>query len=215
MTGQTNSFNKRLAFTLAEVLLTLTIIGIIASYTIPDLIQNIQNQQLKIAWKKKYSEISQATNQIIEDRGSMIGIDTTTTDAQALRNLYKGKINTLRDCVFADQRGLCWHNNGYWYDYDGVTPLTTGAISIGQSSVLPDGSFLAFHLVSDTCTYSLGGTGFTDMCGWLYIDTNGFKGPNTRGKDIMEIYIFKDRIKPQGVYGNSSTINKEAALLLQ
>ena len=40
------------AFTLAEVLVTLAIVGIIASITIPALLNNIQEKELKTAWKK-------------------------------------------------------------------------------------------------------------------------------------------------------------------
>src|SRR5690349_15587424 len=47
-------------FTLAEVLITLTIIGIIASLTIPALMNNIQDQQFKLAFKKAYVDASQA-----------------------------------------------------------------------------------------------------------------------------------------------------------
>ena len=46
---------KKQAFTLAEVLLTLTIVGIIASYTIPALIQNVEVAQNRIAFKQSYS----------------------------------------------------------------------------------------------------------------------------------------------------------------
>ena len=45
---------KKGGFTLAEVLLTLVVIGIVASLTIPSIIQNIQDANLKIAWKKKF-----------------------------------------------------------------------------------------------------------------------------------------------------------------
>ncbi len=41
-------------FTLAEVLITLGIIGIIAAMTIPTLLQNTDEAQLKTAWKKAY-----------------------------------------------------------------------------------------------------------------------------------------------------------------
>ena len=50
---------KRAAFTLAEVLITLAIIGIVAAMTIPTLSQKISDMQNKAIWKKKFSEISQ------------------------------------------------------------------------------------------------------------------------------------------------------------
>lgn len=60
--------NKKLAFTLGEIILTITIIGIVASMTIPSLINNIDNQQYKILWKKIYADINNASNLIIAQR---------------------------------------------------------------------------------------------------------------------------------------------------
>src|SRR5574344_915178 len=49
------SFKKSLAFTLAEVLIVLGIIGIVAALTIPTLMANVQKQQYVTALKKFYS----------------------------------------------------------------------------------------------------------------------------------------------------------------
>ena len=44
--------NRKSGFTLAEVLVTLMIIGVIAAMTIPSLMQNTQQQEFKAAYKK-------------------------------------------------------------------------------------------------------------------------------------------------------------------
>lgn len=46
------------ALTLAEVLVTMAIIGIVAAITLPSLINNYQQKVYKETWKKAYSEIS-------------------------------------------------------------------------------------------------------------------------------------------------------------
>ena len=51
---------KRAAFTLAEVLITLGIIGVVAALTIPTILQNIQQTVLKNQFKKFYSTFWQA-----------------------------------------------------------------------------------------------------------------------------------------------------------
>ncbi len=58
-----------LAFTLAEVLITLGIIGIVAALTIPTLINNAQKQQYVSIDKKTYSQLSQILIQIASDHG--------------------------------------------------------------------------------------------------------------------------------------------------
>ena len=61
--------NKNLAFTLAEVLITLGIIGIVAAMTIPTLIANYQKQQTVSKLKKFYSTINQAIKLSEVDNG--------------------------------------------------------------------------------------------------------------------------------------------------
>ena len=53
---------KNLGFTLAEVLLTLGIIGVVAAMTIPMLITNYQKKQVAAQLKESYSVFQQAVN---------------------------------------------------------------------------------------------------------------------------------------------------------
>ena len=48
------------AFTLAEVLITLGIIGVVAAMTLPSLINRTQKKELQAAFFKTYSELNQA-----------------------------------------------------------------------------------------------------------------------------------------------------------
>ena len=60
----------RVAFTLAEVLITLGIIGVVAALTLPSLIQRNIEKQRVVQLKKAYSELSQAYNLAVEEFGS-------------------------------------------------------------------------------------------------------------------------------------------------
>ncbi len=59
-----NDFKKKIAFTLAEVLITLGIIGVVAAMTIPTISSNIQHAVLKNQFKKFYSTFWQAVSGI-------------------------------------------------------------------------------------------------------------------------------------------------------
>ena len=93
---------RHAAFTLAEVLITLAIIGIVAAMTIPTISHNIQHAVLKTQFKKFYSTFWQAA----------IGIQTK--EGRPLRcyywddsNPYKGKCTPTCSDDDKDQNGDC------------------------------------------------------------------------------------------------------------
>lgn len=180
-----SSITFKIGFTLAEVLITLGIIGIVAEMTIPTLLNTVQDQAYKASWKKTFSAISQATLQIETDSGtySLVGI---FVDASTAINLYSGKLKVLNTCL-----SNC--------TFAGVT---------GNSNVLTlsDGSMLMIGSVDTNCSTSWGPTNFgQNLCMEFYVDTNGVKGPNKAGKDYLWVGI-----KPNGSLlpaGSSGIIN--------
>ena len=72
------STQRYTAFTLAEVLITLGIIGIVAAYTIPTLISNSQKQGYAKGLEKFYSSFSQVLQQYAYDDGSIGDLSKTT-----------------------------------------------------------------------------------------------------------------------------------------
>ena len=63
---------KILAFTLAEVLITLGIIGIVAAMTIPTLMSKIQEKRYTTQYKKIFSELNQTMKMLENDESSPI-----------------------------------------------------------------------------------------------------------------------------------------------
>ena len=76
----TYSLHKKAAFTLAEVLITLGIIGVVAAMTMPSLIQNYQKKQTAVRLEKFYSIMSQAVLQWQNDEGIIVGDSMFTTE---------------------------------------------------------------------------------------------------------------------------------------
>ena len=88
------------AFTLAEVLITLVIIGVIAALTVPTLIQNTQKQEYVTALKKAYSTLSQATQQIIAENGSPAAADGGwAADYDKIYDLYSRHLNLAKNAI--------------------------------------------------------------------------------------------------------------------
>jgi len=64
---------KKIAFTLAEVLITIGIIGVVAAITIPNLITAYQKRQVETKLKKFYSTINQTVRLSMAENGSPEG----------------------------------------------------------------------------------------------------------------------------------------------
>lgn len=70
-----NNTKKKVAFTLAEVLITLGIIGIVVAMTIPTLMTNIKARKLRTQFLKSYSIIQQTIKLMENDE---VSLDPTT-----------------------------------------------------------------------------------------------------------------------------------------
>lgn len=185
-------------FTLAEVLITLAIIGIVAALTIPGLIASVQDLQHKTAWKKAFSRISEVTLTVKEDNGgTLVGfannLGNPTADPEInFITVYKSHLSAVKTCTWSTNRDMCWHPSSAWFDLAGAPQSSNSFMNIGL--ILTDGSFLRFYMNNTTCAF--------DGCGEMMVDVNGFKGPNTIGKDIYGIHIRTAGAKPWGEPGD-------------
>jgi prepilin-type N-terminal cleavage/methylation domain-containing protein len=80
------------AFTLAEVLITLAIIGVVAALTISTVVRNYQKQQTLVKLKKVFSALSNTTNLAIAEHGPItgwkVGENATAQAAVDFANTY-------------------------------------------------------------------------------------------------------------------------------
>ncbi len=99
-------------FTLAEVLITLGIIGVVAAMTMPTLINSTQGAQYKTAFKKSLTVLSQAVvmnialndydlSQVVAGTNATStaadGKTTAATGAQSLYDLFSNRLNVVRE----------------------------------------------------------------------------------------------------------------------
>lgn len=197
-------FNKKIklnAFTLAEVLITLGIIGVVAAMTIPVILNNSQDTQFKSAWKKQYSLIEQISKTFLQDNGNtFLGVTNYMT-------AFLPYLKTVKTCPTASDTEGCWVPSGqnkYLTTYGGETtagmPNNGPAKNLGiyPGMILADGTLVVYMAYwNATCNQ------YGNVCGWILFDVNGFDQPNTIGKDVYGVWVLQDRIVPIG----SSTVN--------
>ena len=174
------------AFTLAEILVTLAIVGIVAALTIPSLINEITDAQLAAKWKKTFAELSDATIRI-----TMNGSEIDTSSHTNLRDDYAEVMNFI---VTDDFRVLLGSGITYKY-YKGNSFWDASAGANWAAVRLPNGAIVAFYRYSTTCDYTsilaYGGGTLTGICAELEVDVNGADPPNTVGKDYFMGWLIK------------------------
>lgn len=196
-----------LAFTLAEVLITLGIIGIVAEITIPTLIANTQKQEYITSLKKAYTEFNQALAQMAIDNGCpgdlrCTGLFDASTPLQTTGDTIASYFKVSKNCGTNTGQG-CF-SNSVSQNYDG----SGGRNSIYNDSLagyyrfitIDNISFLMTSLNSN-CGTNYGINSMANTCAWVYIDINGLKGPNNWGRDIHYFYITNGKgplLYPQG-----------------
>ncbi len=102
--------NKYFGFTLAEVLITLGIIGVVAAMTMPSLIQNYQKRQTAVRLEKFYSIMSQAVLQWQNDEGIITGDSMFTLEdvnnLEKLKNWFNNGIGKyIKTITDEDEHG--------------------------------------------------------------------------------------------------------------
>ena len=178
--------SRRIAFTLAEVLITLGIIGVVAALTLPTLIANYQKQVWVNQLKKTYSTLNEGVKQMVASEGcttlvcaglgsdeSVDSLDFSQTKTKEklvstfkLENVYTDVLPD--DTIYNYNIKYLSGEEGKFSDY--IRP------DYGLVGTTPSGEIMSFA----ASIYS-GPV--------ILVDINGLKSPNTFGRDI---FVFSD-----------------------
>lgn len=207
---------KLFAFTLAEVLITLGIIGVVASLTMPSLIAKQKEKEYVAKLKKFNSLMNQAMLLTIQEEGEIENwgltrytsnegmTDEEIAQADISRNLFADKVKkhlkVIRYCPYGDS---CKNQ------VKKVTRQSLDGTEFGTFSPyleLADGThILGITITSPTCTSNLGNSKqLQNICGEIFVDVNGGKGPNATGKDVFLFYYTKYGVVPMGTAEETS-----------
>ena len=190
MTDKTKS---KSAFTLAEVLITLVIIGVVAAMTIPTAINKYKDQELKSQFAKAYSTISQTIQktEMIDYYGYAKCFYNDSVSGQVNSDCY----NFFRTAFSKNLQvqKVCASNallNGCIPEYK-VYSTNSGTDGFSKSNI-----------ENNTPAYVLSNGIIIIPYRWFLplfmVDINGHKGPNAYGKDCF-IFLLK-RNSAKGLY---------------
>ena len=217
-------------FTLAEVLITLGIIGVVAAMTLPTLIQKNQETELTTRAKRMYSEVNQAIklyeaqNETPGDVRGLFEAKNGIANSSQLAEDFAKYFSGAKVCKSKNDIGC----STYFYSLEYATPQVDSSGNLTARSfnnpkiILKDGVVIGINQ-STGCNLlqttdkkdeygrpikdehgNIQTTTWKQACCWLYIDTNGPKRPNKYGMDAFEFTIFPEGISVATVKATGS-----------
>lgn len=181
---------RKSAFTLAETLITLGIIGIVAAITIPNLIHTYQKKQTVAKLKETYSILQQAIRTSEENEGELagLGIKYDEEGAKTIASHLLPYLKVAIDCSVEDSENKCVVSDKY--------KELNGSSRMAYSS---DKRFYKLVLLNGTAVYLRGGDAVSSYNGknniiGIYIDTNGKAKPNQWGRDFFSFFYLDEGI---------------------
>lgn len=202
---------KKIAFTLSEILISLTVIGIIAAITIPALITNYQKAQTIEQLKESYSILNSALISAREQNGNDINAWYVPNTSSAAASTYFAEtyiipyIKTINVCGTSTS-AACRFDDGYLRNgtYPTNSYMTISGAPWGYSFTMPNGTIALIYLQTP------GGTTVKESRAQVYFDINGKKKPNIMGKDgfLLELggwVADKNKLFQPYAYSPSST----------
>ena len=176
-------------FTLAEVLITLGIIGVVAAMTMPTLINSTQGAQYKAAYKKALSALSQAvTLNVALDEWNFADLDSDADGTYGLQTMLNSRMNVVRTetAAFKDAKGAAYAVKVNSSLKGGGTDEVEAPGTDNVTLFFNDGIMFTFPNSVTQCTIGTDGNTMTETKrGELrtngcmgFIDVNGIKAPN-------------------------------------
>lgn len=178
-------------FTLAEVLITLGIIGVVAAITLPTLIAKHQKQVFYTQFRKAASQLENALKMYEIDNGCEGNISNCFTNENYSIPVFDIKFTNKFSKYFKISNEINENNyNEICKNYDTKLGYATRE-TLEYNNCRPEFDFqgnLTGFITTDGVLYFLASD--DGAAGGYLMDINGpIKGPNTRGRDVYLFYL--------------------------
>lgn len=164
---------KKSGFTLAEVLITLGIIGVVAAMTIPTLMNTTGQQEFRAGFRKAVSVLNQAItmNVALEGNDFSALISGTTAGSATMYNMFTSRMNVINTGTNATIGGAFNNTSNYTLFFNDGMAITFPQAASGCTTFVPSGA--------SNCR--------------IVVDVNGTRKPNrlssaTAGKTTDGVY---------------------------
>ncbi|MCM1339224.1 MAG: type II secretion system GspH family protein [Muribaculaceae bacterium] len=192
---------KKAAFTLAETLITLGIIGIVAAMTIPNLMAHYRQKSFVIQWRKSFSTFAGAIRSMQESDEVLSGTHTNQGELEyELATIISRHMKISKICH--EGKGVeegCFPERYKIYYNDNVA-YASSMDKLGGGS---------------TCMSLLNGVLICLDANIVFFDVNGYGRPNTIGSDIYAAVMDLDNYVLRPAIGNRRNYGPVDGITLQ
>ena len=179
---------KKSGFTLAEMLITLSVIGIVAALTIPGLVKN-HNEKAWATAQDVFTKKLEVAMKAMNTDGTLTGYSTTASFVNAL----KKNIKITKVCT--DDVTKCFSKEVIWNEGEEPVEVTNTAVTYDDSQgqdwaetvgVQFNNGVTALLAYNKNCTSDPFNNQFaaSAACIGIIYDVSANKNPNANGKDI-------------------------------
>ena len=173
---------KKFGFTLAEVLITLSIIGVVSAITLPQLTNSHMEKTLETQLKKFYSSLitsidTYTANEDVDNLDEVSGFTPANFVTSSFR--ISGTCASATDANCFASRYRTMNNTNVWNSAANVQNGVGTATTQGGIYRLEDGTVLAAGYRNNENTSTLD----------IIVDLNGTKGPNKLGLDLWGLRV--------------------------
>lgn len=171
------------AFTLAEILVTMGIIGVVAALTVPNLVSNYQNKTMAVKARKSVLEIEEAIDLLLTEEGKNSLTTSSLFGTNGIQNFAEKYLKTI--------------SNTDGFASEGYYPITTTAETKVNKFSCSNESYngTPYVLADSTAICIVKKT--SDII--IYMDINGAEPPNIGGRDMFSYIVNNDTTINKGV----------------
>ena len=203
-------FYKKSGFTIPEILIVLVLVGVIASMTMPTLINNYGEHERISKISKVYSIFTNAIeNYVIKGEDYTYYVVENSTDG--MKDFYdkflKNSLNVMQECLSNEKD--CWSESD-------TKKMNGDKVDFGDSTIgftLIDGTFVKLVNLDKAKFSALFGVTKEESEGLAVVfDINGVKVPNVVGKDVFAmVFTTDDGIIPPFKDADDTTIENDCS----
>lgn len=185
----------RKGFTLAEVLITLGLIGVVAALTLPALVNNTKGKELESQYKKAYTVLTQALNRMNAEQGYIANYENYDIESHEFAKTFNKYFISAKDCGANGCSTYTDENENYLSNYKSYTGQKSFGIWFDDGQfIISDSMLITINHHSDYNKILIG------------VDINGInKRPNRYGHDFFIFQVMDDgKLLPLGAKGTQA-----------